>query len=217
MNAQRGLTVVEVLISLALLGVVVALVGSSSRLFARAGDTVGRHAETVFEETLARSLVTDRIEGALYLNIGDAGDYEVAFEGDATSLRFLALRPRYEKGTALVLTEFALLESGSKLVVRIAGARPDEIALEPLGDVTERVLFDNLDGAAFAYLRPGETANDPGRWEDRWTGEPRLPMAVRILFDDPRRPPVIARLKLTSPPECASQRTEALREGCDLL
>ena len=214
---ENGLTVVEVLISLALLGVIVALVGSSSRLFARAGDTVGRHAEAVFEETLARSFLADRIGGALYFDLGDAGEYEVAFRGDRDSFRFLALRPRYEHGTALVLSEFVIEEGGSKLLVRISPAAPDEVTLEPTGEITERLLFDDLGGAEFSYLRQAEDVDESPRWEDHWEEERRLPLAVRLDFNDPQRPPVIARTRLTSPPDCASQNENAPRSGCGLL
>lgn len=214
---QAGFTLIEVLISLALLAVVVALVGSSSQIFTRASDRISEHAEAVFEETLARSFVTDRLEAALYLNIGNTGEYRVGFEGDQHSLRFLSLRPGYEHGRALITTQFEIDGQTGSLIVRIAGAAPDYPDLELDGNITERTLLDHVGKAHFGYLRRPEDSDDAPAWEDHWKDERRLPLAVRLVFDDPARAPIIAALKLTAPPGCASSNADLAQEGCGEL
>ena len=216
-QGAAGFTLVEVLVALTLLAVVVAMIGASSRMFTHARAGLGAHAGRIEEALLARGTLRDRLERAPPLNVGRAGSFVVAFEGDAEHARFATLRPDYEPGPPVLVTEIAVtdLDGGGRALVLRTGAAAIEAGDWDLPDeVEERIVMKAASDLELAYLRPAEDASGAPRWESRWRNEQRPPVALRVLQEDMGSAPLIVPLRLTTPPLCAAESEEPAA-GCE--
>lgn len=195
MTAQ-GMTLVETLVGLALLGLVATLGISALGLVGRVGAAVSGDP---FEIAAVQDLLRLRLISVMpVVTHGQNGRPAIAFEGEATRLRFVAELPQRFGLTSPALVE--LQQDGSALRL---GWRP--LSEQASGEGTVgRVLVPDIAGLSIRYFGDPRGRREAA-WRSAWTDAAALPVAVEIAISfppgDPRRwPMLLVAPRLAVPP-----------------
>lgn len=201
---QRGFTLVELLVSMALLGLISVAMAGSLRFGARVWDTGAERGEWINRAEITQNFLRRHIGQAAAARPAGRGTRtreardqapdafndapEQAFSGASDRLRFVAPAP-VQAGIG-GFSRFDVFVSG--------GVESRSLVLSiGLGDVAEsgeaadrRVLIEGIETAAFRYYGALEEGREPD-WHDEWTDPERLPalVALRVSFPEGDRRP----------------------------
>jgi general secretion pathway protein J len=186
--AQAGMTLVEILVAMTVLGFLVLAMGGGLRLALRSWDAVERRQDEAGDLILIHRLLGRMLSEAYPVvkdkkNIGST----LAFEGGAQRLAFVAATsPRFGGGGLawVVLT----LEQGAKgkvltmtresfFAAEAGEGRAAQGVQNPARE--ERVLLEGIAQARFAYFGAPD-GDEQAAWQDAWTDESALPMLVKV-------------------------------------
>ncbi len=198
-GCNSGFTLLEVLLSMAILGLVVLLVFGALRLGVRAWERGERDVEAYQQLRSGLGLLAQQVRSAFpfRLTVGyqesgvrsQESGVGFLFEGTPTSLHFVTTMPLHRRtvgglGEVTYRTEVGL--SGETVLTlreqrAVSGAQRATGSLPPTVPVLEG--FTDL---RFAYFVPTE-AGGSGEWAETWDGrkEGRLPEAVRVTVRYP--------------------------------
>jgi prepilin-type N-terminal cleavage/methylation domain-containing protein len=177
-RGQRGFTLVEVLLALAIVGALVVIAFSGVRI-ALGSWRQGEDRAEAYQHLRGIALTLARTVGAAYPYNGPRSDMPTAvllFAGTASSLEFVTQAAPYPTGTPAAFTavviELATTGERRGLVIR-------QRLLPNRNPFTEATIVFNdptLTELSFSYL------DDNGAWQDTWEveTEKHLPKAIRI-------------------------------------
>jgi general secretion pathway protein J len=203
---QAGFTVVELVVALAIFGLVAMLLFGSVRFGLKAWQRGSAHADAVEHSIVVQSLLRRLIEDAYPQFLReDPMRQHVDFDGEADSLRFLAAAPAVLGGGGQF--RFALnLERHDGQVDLILNAKP-ELAFPQSSEMSSRnALISGAEHVQFSYFgtAPSDTT---ARWHDTWTQRSQLPQLVRIRVSfragaTPAWPELVVAPRITADVEC---------------
>ncbi len=205
LRTESGFTLVELLVSLSLLVIMLALINGALRFGRRAWE-VSDQVERSKSVAAFRNLLGQRLVETLPLvSSDDRGVLTSAFQGGSDQLSFTSPLPSRDGMPAGVFSVTLKLAPDAGFA-----ARPLSLELKPLIGANAPaghgghapVLIDNVVRLAISYYGSPERGGEP-RWFDDWQGRSTLPslvtVDVRFPSGDPRAwPPFIAELKLAS-------------------
>ncbi len=185
-----GFTLVEVIITLTILGFIVLIVSGAFRLGLSCWDRGEQTREEYQRQRTASQLISRQIRSMVPYKIKTEkaeGDY-LAFEGRAQSLKFvstLSLKAAHPEGLVFAIYEFKDGQDGGSLVVyeqRVVNKNFFEEG--PKEDEGVPVL-EGLSNVRFEYFRqedPEKTRSEA--WMDEWNAkdEKELPRALRMTL-----------------------------------
>lgn len=211
---DQGFTLIEVLVALALLGLLSTLLFDGLRLGARVWERVGSHDAADDELHHAQSLIRHQLERAYPLPVADGREHPpIAFTGTEDDLTFIApaLRAVAEGGNARVT--LAAVRDGKFLTLVMSAA--GELTLPDRAPPRREVLLDRLSRVSFEYFGADAPMEAPG-WHEQWSNRNSLPMLIRVAIqfppNDPRNwPDLIVAPRLTSDAACVHGMTA---KGC---
>lgn len=176
---QRGFTLLEILLALALLAFVMLGVWGAMRGAAR----VTRSADAV----MAQGEAVRTVQQFLRRYIGAAGPQPFVmadgtaarmFRGDATSIEYVAPLPMQSGHAGLYIQTVSLQKEGADMSLRL-DYRPYTEQQSANGQPVEHVLLTDLRGGKFEYLAAAAFGKPPA-WRGDWQATNGLPLAVRI-------------------------------------
>ncbi len=188
---RQGFTLVEVVITLTLLGLICLIIFGAFRLGLSAWERGDEAKEGFQKARMVSQLIFQQLKSAVPYKIKSQkaeGDY-LAFEGDGRSLKFvsaLPIRGRQPEGFVYVRYEFKEEgREGGRLVVyeqRVLNKdffeeEPDEELFVP--------LLEGVSSVRLEYFREEDPFNNqPEEWLDEWQAkdEKRLPKAVKMTI-----------------------------------
>lgn len=209
---QAGFTLLELLVSLILLGLIVTLGQGGVRLGARTWETVGSQAEATGQSQMIRAfLLRELAQATPLLVLRPDGSRKLAYDGDSESLTFVApLAAHFGLGglqrmRLAIVDDFGAPDRGKRLILtrRPYHADDDFVADSDLDE--EHILLDGITDASFAYRE--DAADGIGGWSGEWRGRDALPPVVRLRLDfgDGRGadwPDLLASRRITADPGC---------------
>ena len=181
-----GFTLVELLIAIALFGLILTGLYSGLRMATRASDAGEAHATDNDELRAVMGFLRFELGQVYPLVFSDEGDQQVIFEGEPDRLMFVASLPQHRgvEGAYLI----SLVVDQDRLVLRYRLTKPDRQYLFESGDTgKEVVLVPGLESVGFSYYgKRGRSARFYSRWDD----PERLPKLLRYAHppQGPRRP-----------------------------
>ena len=185
---EAGFTLIELVVALALVGLVSALSVQGIRLAALGLDRVSRQTERLDERRSLETVLRHSLGGAALLA---ADDGDPAFAGTATRLTFLSLADDAGIGLYRIDLAFDAARADRPLLVTRRLARP-------YGEPRMQQAVLARQGGDFAIAYFGATApGEPAQWQPRWEGIGYLPRLVRVTLgagDGLVRPPIVVRL-----------------------
>jgi general secretion pathway protein J len=171
---RHGLTLVETLVGLALLGLVSALGLSTLGLVGRAGGVAAADATAV---ALAQDLLRLRLRSAVpVLTEGPGGRPALLFEGGPERVAFVSELPPRFGAAGLAIVE--LRHDAGTLALRwrpLRGAVGDEGA-------AGRALLEGVAAVRLRYFGAPRGRDEPA-WRETWTEAAALPAAVAVDVD----------------------------------
>lgn len=185
----RGFTLLEILLSVALLSLVITLAYGSLRVAIQASRSGEALIERTEEMRTTQGFLRRQFSQMMpvaYERLDDSGA-EKRFEGDAEVVRFVAPMPGYLSRGGAHVQELALVRGrrGLQLEFRHAQLNGFDPA-EGFDDSREPVvLIDGIREGRFLFRRI-EDDGELGDWGDEWEDPQQLPLLLRLelAFDD---------------------------------
>jgi general secretion pathway protein J len=172
-----GFTLVEMLVSLALLAIAAALIGRSFALDRAALWRVQTRASAGEQVEAAQNMIRSRLEHLFAEASYEGATPTVAMEGGPDRLTFLA--PGNDVRTPIRRYRLALSPAGDLTL-----ATADKTAAEIPPPADGAVLLPKVDRLQIDYFGPSGAAGAPA-WAGSWTGRSSPPRLVRIRLGLP--------------------------------
>jgi general secretion pathway protein J len=164
LSSRRGFTLLELMISITLIGIIVLIVAGAMRLGYRSVDAGERKIESLERMRASLTLIDSQIQSEIPLTIDEDGSRKYYFKG--------------EKGTLLFPSNYSLWGGQTGYVVVTYSVVPDERGKQTLW-ISETKLFESLDEISFQYFYQGPTDQE-GNWVEQWTENTDIPKKVRV-------------------------------------
>jgi general secretion pathway protein J len=184
-NAEAGFTLIEVLVSLALVSLLtLIMVGSIGQM--RSISAISKSNDADVELQAFANYLAQLIAGAKPLAlIGDNPDRRIVFTGNAEQLRFSSIVRVGSNQLALRDVEIRTASTNGKLaLVEINHARRvgemysnTELTTAPI------TLMNNLRTVQFEYLEDAPASSTPRKWLQVWEMPGKMPHAVRFTIE----------------------------------
>jgi general secretion pathway protein J len=179
-----GFTLLELLVALAVFGLLAVALANGLRLGARSWDAIeARHGASA-DFRLARTLLREWLSEAqsLTATAEDADDDRMlVFDGQSHKLTFAAaLTPRFGRG-GMFTVDFLLENGKSGRQLVMVQRRFPPVAADSDPAIERRVLLENIAQAEFAYYG-AEDDGEPS-WRNEWREAPALPRLIRLAVD----------------------------------
>jgi len=173
-RAHAGFTLLEVLVSIALITLIVAIVGASMRMGYRSMEKGEKKTTALERFKVSLSLMDAQIQSAVPLKTADDEINQYLFEGKKDSLKFASNYSLIggQKGYAVV-TYTVQSDADNKRTLFI---EENTVGLE---NQKELKLLEGLEDIHFEYFFKDPTAEE-GQWIEEWTDTTVLPEKVRI-------------------------------------
>ena len=209
---QNGFTLLELLISLTIIGLILVIVFGALRIGARAWEKGERDVEIHQRQRVVLDNIKCQIASVCLRKIkGDDGEDQsnksVFFRGDSEGMEFMTRVPMVPTTrSGMVYVRYVVREEDGGGKKRLMLYEKDILFIkkeEDIGEQDEEDFFELIPGAKdieFAYLKGPEDKDDDPEWQDTWDpdSDTGIPLAVKItLEEDADAAPiyVIARLQ----------------------
>lgn len=213
---QKGLTLVEFLVSLAVLSLIALTIMGGLRFVMRAFAHTDDRREALEELTLGFSVLRHELERAEPLMRKFGNEDRVLFEGTADRVRFVNVTPAYLGGRPYRVFEYAVTGGGGeyRIELRRAALDPAELDLDVVNDAEPRVVLRTPRRLEFTYYGQRRRDERP-QWQEGWSRLAQLPTAVRLAEgEDPGWPDLVVPLLIQAPWYCGTASPTS-NAGCE--
>ena len=180
-RAQSGFTLIELVVALALLGVMMVLLYSGLQFSFRSWDAGELHGRREADRRIGENFLRRELTELFPMRWKDPMTLKFALDGEAQRLRFVSSRPPEVAMGGLSLVSLSVEEgAGRTRNLVMHRAMPDDAAKDfsPLEKSDSIVMLEDVDSVSFAYFGAENDFADP-RWQDSWTLA-RIPLLVRM-------------------------------------
>jgi general secretion pathway protein J len=184
---QSGFTLLELLISITLLGLILVLLFGGLRLGVRSWDAAQLQVDGINAVRSVESLLRRQITSAHPYRWKSVPGQRLAFLGERNKISFVAPIPARIGGGGLsaISFEFEQADQRMRLLWRVLPVTRQMQDFSELAQAPAVVLaaFD-LDGVQDIRLGyfGSDAAGAPPRWLDRWENSMSLPLLIRLQF-----------------------------------
>jgi general secretion pathway protein J len=205
---RPGFTLLELMISLTIMGLILVLVFGAFRIGSRAWEKGEKDVEAHQRERIVLELLKRQIASASPRQIRLEDQEPFYMRGDSRTLEFTTCVPALAAGkSGMVYVRYEVREAEADGGKELLLYEKDMIRLatdKDRGDWAEDdayLLIPEAEEIDFAYLRPAKDEEETSGWQDRWDPEkdPGLPLAVRVTYrTQERAAPLVTLARVTS-------------------
>jgi general secretion pathway protein J len=212
----HGFTLLELVIGLALLGLIMTLIIGALQLAIRGWDAVEATGGQANRVRLVHALLLRELTSVYPYRWKNTAEVKLAFAGASDSLRFVSSTPPRAGQGGLNLVELLAVRSdqGVRLLMRRQIPAREQRDFDRLKDEESVVLLDGLESAAFEFYGADTPTGKPS-WRAAWEDPQKLPRLVRISLRAKAAPPwpeVVVALRVSENAGCAGW--DAVNERC---
>ena len=184
-QTQKGFTLLELLISITLLGMILVLLFGGLRLGVRSWDAVQQQVDNLNTVRSVENFLRREIAMTQPYRWKSATGQRLAFLGERSKINFIAQLPARIGGGGLYAISLGIEHSvtGKRLVWKHLPLDAMVLDFSPLAQAQEIVLagseFSAVDDIWLTYFGQANDSAAPV-WMDRWDSDARLPMLIRI-------------------------------------
>ena len=208
MKTQRGFTLIEMAVALAVVAMIAVVLFEGLRFSQRAHEKVVGRGGDSWQIFASQRLIRSLLESAYPRDPGAAEMVPTyGIEGDREKLSVLAGAPLAAGGSGLQRYEIEPRRNSKGRTDVVVRWRAELAAQSQSADSTaEEILIENVAAVKWAYL-DAERGAEPA-WLDQWRGHASLPRLVRLQVSfasgDPRTwPELVVSPRITDDANCA--------------
>jgi general secretion pathway protein J len=205
---QRGFTLIELVVAMALLGTMMLLLYSGLSFSVRSWDAGDVNGRRTADRRIGENFLRREISELFPMRWKEPNVVKFAFEGEKDHLRFVSSRPAGIAQGGLSLVSLEVLDEGGgsrkrNLVMRRAMPDEEQKSFAPLDKAEATVMIAGVQGVTFEYFG-SENDFTPPQWSDTWKPANRVPEAIRlrIVGDDGPLPEMAVRISLGEEAGC---------------
>jgi general secretion pathway protein J len=175
LTSGEGFTLLEMVISLAILGIIVLIITGAMRLGFRSVEAGEKRIESMDRIRASLNVIDAQIQSEVPITYTDVdGSRRYYFEGDKTSMVFSTNYSLWGGETGYVLAHY-------KVDSDISGLQSLSISENIIGIESTRQtkLFDSFNEIYFEYYYKAPT-DEEGSWVEEWTEDTDIPEKVRV-------------------------------------
>ncbi len=210
LRGNYGFTLLELMISIVLLGIIIVIIAGAMRLGFRSVDSGEKKIESLERMRASLDIIDSQIQSQIPLTYDEEGERKYYFSGERDSLQFSTNYSIWggQKGYVIVTYEVSSEGDGkpvlyaSENIVGIEGSR-----------VTK--LLDAFDAIYFEYYYKDITAEE-GNWVEQWTDSSTIPEKIKVhLVTGERDLSIIIPVRIGTVNDANIIRTAFRRDGRD--
>jgi general secretion pathway protein J len=205
---QRGFTLIELVVAMALLGAMMVLLYSGLTFSLRSWDAGDANGRLTADRRIGENFLRREISELFPMRWKDPMTLKFAFEGDAQHLRFVSSRPAglSQGGLSLVGLQVEQADSSRVRNLVMRRAMPDDEAKDfgPLERAGRSILIADVDSVAFEYFGAENDFTTPA-WTASWPTPGRIPEMIRMRVktgDGEWLPEMTVRIQLSEEAGC---------------
>lgn len=182
-GSMRGFTLLEVVVAIALFAMVLGAMYAGMGTAVRAYDAAESRIEAASRMRVVGSFLRRSLSAAIPLAVAAQQDWQLLFEGDANSVRFIADLPGYVGvgGLHEIVFDAGDGERRDLMMHRRPLSIDEQGGLE--GEFETRVLVAGIEAMQLRYFG-SDDGRAPATWRDEWPTGKRMPKLVEIRVSD---------------------------------
>ena len=187
---QNGFTLLELLISFTIIGLILVIVFGSLRIGARAWEKGEKDVEMRQRERIVLDLVKRQIASIFVRVVKDKDERPFFLKGDGESMEFISRIPMVPGNRAGLVYVKYVVGAGDGGKKRLMFSEKNTYIIEKvMEDQAEDEFFELIPGAEnieFEYLRGPSEDEEESVWQETWDpdSDKGAPLAVKIIFQD---------------------------------
>jgi general secretion pathway protein J len=205
---QRGFTLIELVVAMALLATMMLLLYSGLSFSVRSWDAGDVNGRRTADRRIGENFLRRELSELFPMRWKEPNVVKFAFEGDKEHLRFVSSRPAGIAQGGLSLVSLEVQDEGGlsrkrNLVMRRAMPDEEQKSFAPLDKAEPTVMIAGVQGVTFEYFG-AENDFTPPQWTDTWKPTQKIPEAIRlrIVGDDGPLPEMTVRISLGEEAGC---------------
>ena len=205
---ERGFTLIELVVAMALLGTMMLLLYSGLSFSVRSWDAGDVNGRRTADRRIGENFLRRELSELFPMRWKEPNVVKFAFEGEKDHLRFVSSRPAGLAQGGLSLVSLEVQDEGGasrkrNLVMRRAMPDEEQTSFAPLDKAEPVVMIAGVQGVTFEYYG-AENDFTPPKWSDTWTRPNRVPEAIRlhIVGEDGPFPEMAVRISLGEEAGC---------------
>ena len=203
---NKGFTLLELLISLSILGVIVVVIFGAFRIGVRAWEKGEKDVESRQRQRIVLDLIKHQLASTCLREVKDASQQPLLLKGDNKSIEFVSHIPMVPGNQfGMVYVKYVVEPEDGGKRERLTFWEKNIVLLNKETDMSDLheddffELFPGVQSIAFEYLKGG-TDEETSQWQETWDQaiDEGFPRAIRvILVEDVEKAPiyVIARIE----------------------
>jgi general secretion pathway protein J len=174
LGSETAFTLLELTISLVMIGIIVLIILGAMRLGFRSVDSGERKIEALERLRTSLTIVNSQIQSEIPLTWDDDGERKFYFSGDREALQFATNYSIWGGQTGYVVVRYTV-ESDDRGKYALAASE------NIIGTEHSRAtrLFEGLDSIFFEYFYQDPT-EEQGNWVDQWPDTATTPDKIRL-------------------------------------
>ena len=187
---QNGFTLLELMISLTIVGLILVIVFGSLRIGVRAWEKGEKDVEMRQRERIVLDLVKRQIASIFVRVVKDKDERPFFLKGDGESMEFISRIPMVPGNRAGLVYVKYVVGAGDGGKKRLMFSEKNTYIIEKvMEDQAEDEFFELIPGAEnieFEYLRGPSEDEEESVWQETWDpdSDKGVPVAVKIIFQD---------------------------------
>lgn len=180
-DSERGFTLLELIISITLLGIIVLIVMGATRLGFRSVDSGEKKVESLERLRTSLTIIGSQIQSEIPLTYDEDGSRKYYFRGSRDSLQFSTNSSLLSGQRGYVLASYRVVaEQNGKQTLYLS---ENGIGME---NKTETKLLEGFDELYFEYFYKDPTA-EQGAWVTEWSDDVSMPEKITVhMVQGPR-------------------------------
>jgi general secretion pathway protein J len=179
--SMSGFTLLELTVSIALLGIIILIVAGTLRLGYRSVEGGEKRIESLERIRSSLNIIDSQIQSFTPLSYEDEGEKKYYFKGERGMMQFSTNNSIWggEKGYVVATYTVTTADNGKQVL----SASENIVGM---GSGRETKLFTNFDTISFLYFFKDPTEEE-GTWVDQWTEEDSLPEKIALRLTEGAR------------------------------